>query len=595
MAIAESVGGEAGLKAVQKEVEAAAQTENLDLVRFALRVFITHNHAASKISILPFEQRAPEKVVAARQQPDLEMAAALSTDPESALNWFREDPDANEHHAHWHVVYPGWDRKKDVKDRQGELFFYMHQQMIARYDTERMALGMATVKPLSDYRKKIPEGYDPGRPTEYASRKPGLKMVDINRPDDETVVTVGELEKSRDRVLAAVKHGYLKTPKGKKLPINPHSLGGIEEPNAHSANGDFYGYHHGTGHNLICFIHDPDGKLKQPAGIMADFHQSICDPVFYRWHKHVDDVSFNWQQKQPPHNLSDAPKVLMRRGLKDSTTKHQSPDIILCFKDEIPGSEQPEFDGQAFGEKTFGGQNWDKDPASAGKTTAELQTMMRRRSLLRYNSSTGKGEEVRDSNGNPLSIEYLNHREFCYFLRVKNLINETNKVTVRIFLVAKKAAKDRRMWVEMDKFQHILKPLQSAVIFRSAELASVIRKPVVKYSKDGIRSTSGKGPEAGDDYCKCGWPYTMLLPRGTREGMEFRMMVMVTDWNKDNVGHDTKCSSMSFCGAKDIYPDKRGMGYPFDRPFPKNQSIEQTFAKQDNIATRDISIKWIEG
>jgi len=91
-----------------------------------------------------------------------------------------------------------------------------------------------------------------------------------------------------------------------------------------------------------------------------------------------------------------------------------------------------------------------------------------------------------------------------------------------------------------------------------------------------------------------GWPYNLLLPRGTREGMTFRLMVMITDWEKDRVPDETTCGSMSYCGAKDKYPDTRGMGYPFDRPFPSGQSIAQIIVAQNNMAVRDISIKWVD-
>ena len=31
------------------------------------------------------------------------------------------------------------------------------------------------------------------------------------------------------------------------------------------------------------------------------------------------------------------------------------------------------------------------------------------------------------------------------------------------------------------------------------------------------------------NYCDCGWPYTLLLPRGTADGMTFRLAVFCTD------------------------------------------------------------------
>jgi hypothetical protein len=47
---------------------------------------------------------------------------------------------------------------------------------------------------------------------------------------------------------------------------------------------------------------------------------------------------------------------------------------------------------------------------------------------------------------------------------------------------------------------------------------------------------------------------------------------------------------MSFCGARDNYPDSRPMGYPFDRPF-RDKTVAETIAAQANMATRDITIK----
>ena len=61
-------------------------------------------------------------------------------------------------------------------------------------------------------------------------------------------------------------------------------------------------------------------------------------------------------------------------------------------------------------------------------------------------------------------------------------------------------------------------------------------------------------------------------PRGTADGMRFRLLVMLTDWGADQVSRETHCGSMSFCGVRDAsYPDRRPMGYPFDRPLPRTR------------------------
>ena len=153
------------------------------------------------------------------------------------------------------------------------------------------------------------------------------------------------------------------------------------------------------------------------------------------------------------------------------------------------------------------------------------------------------------------------------------------------------------MWIEMDKFHYTLPASQQTVIFRPASLSAVIRKPAMRppAAVTSPHTTGNPTIDAEDmnNYCDCGWPYNLLLPRGTQAGMPFRLLVMLTDWNIDHVAEDTHCGSMSFCGAKDKYPDTRAMVYPFDRPFAPGTSIASTFAQHDNMATRDITIRWL--
>lgn len=58
---------------------------------------------------------------------------ASNLDIEHRLAYFREDLGINLHHWHWHLVYPTDTSQQIVqKDRRGELFYYMHQQVLAR-------------------------------------------------------------------------------------------------------------------------------------------------------------------------------------------------------------------------------------------------------------------------------------------------------------------------------------------------------------------------------------------------------------------------------------------------------------------------------
>jgi len=357
----------------------------------------------------------------------------------------------------------------------------------------------------------------------------------------------------------------------------------------------YYGNFHNVGHDMFGYL------STEHNGVMESIPTAMRDHVFYRWHKLIDDLYFAWQETQPSHDFTDdAPPVRVRKALPDQPiVADQSPDIILCLKrDLVPWEHWEEF-----GEYVFGGENWDRDFASgtfkpAGMqtpftTTGELLTSMQRRVIT---IETGREKDPEP----PHEIEYLDHEEFFYFFRLENVSDVKQDVTVRVFLVAldpPALAEDRRVWIEMDKFKQSLEPEQRVVVFRPGALSSVIRRPAVKPPSaeqppvEAGLGTMQQGAQALENYCDCGWPYNLLLPRGTHEGMRFRLLVMLTDWNIDNVPQEGDCGSMSYCGARDRYPDTRPMGYPFDAPFT-DKSIAETIAGAHNIATRDIVIRW---
>lgn len=56
--------------------------------------------------------------------------AGTTIKAEHRVSYWREDYGLNSHHWHWHLVFPvdmGVNR-----DRKGELFFFMHSQVLAR-------------------------------------------------------------------------------------------------------------------------------------------------------------------------------------------------------------------------------------------------------------------------------------------------------------------------------------------------------------------------------------------------------------------------------------------------------------------------------
>jgi Hemocyanin, ig-like domain len=186
-------------------------------------------------------------------------------------------------------------------------------------------------------------------------------------------------------------------------------------------------------------------------------------------------------------------------------------------------------------------------------------------------------------------ITFLTHEPFSYFFRIENPDGAARDVTLRVFLAPAAHDEDRRMWMELDKFLVELPAEQRVVVHRPDTESSIVKRPV-----DTSPSEAGRGGTDLEEnsYCDCGWPYTLLLPRGTEDGMAFRLLAMCTDAAIDRVTHAEHCGSMSYCGAVDRYPDTRDMGYPFSRPFgPGPNAIREKILSLGCATARTVAIR----
>jgi hypothetical protein len=396
--------------------------------------------------------------------------------------------------------------------------------MIARYDAERRAVGLSRIRPFADYQADTGEGYDSeawlwnGREWfAFRARPAGATIGDLPPPPLQPGWTIDEQETFRDRISEASATGRFAVD-GLQTPVEADNLGNTAEASLRSVDDEprnTYGDLHNMGH-----VHFAYYDNQPPPGVMISTATAVRDPIFWRWHKHVDSFFRDWQETQAPYDFSDSPPVRIRNAEAEGTIA--STDIILCLKDGLPA----EFDGEKLGSDAFGysddpeHNSWDKDFASA---TVTLPT----------------GEII-----------------------------------------------------EMDKFLYRLDGSERAIISRRADLSSVIRKPALK-PEDFTPGTEEPSPKTGQQsWCDCGWPYTLLLPRGTREGMRFRLFVMFSEGDDLALPeeHAEHCTSVSYCGLQDEeYPDKRDMGYPFSRPF--RDGISPTVAAHDNMAWRTITIR----
>lgn len=82
---------------------------------------------------------------------------------ESLMNYFTEDVGFNAYYYYYQIYYPCWMPNEMINfetERRGEQFYYMMQQLLARYYLERLSNGLGEI-PLIDYSLPIRTGYYP--------------------------------------------------------------------------------------------------------------------------------------------------------------------------------------------------------------------------------------------------------------------------------------------------------------------------------------------------------------------------------------------------------------------------------------------------
>lgn len=546
--------------------------------KFGLELFATHSSIGRTLKLERPIESDPASLVRS--------TAATSVDP---VSYWREDPLANEHHLHWHVVYPSIGIIRDdapeelleilenrtrpltddemqkvvrYQDRHGEMFIYMHQQMLARYDAERLALGLPPVEPLDLAQDPVDLGagidiqppieFDPERPDEggYQDRPDGAGLAPVWRT---------RLNGAWSHLKEAITENAFKGAGGQRIAIDADLLGVNIEASTGIFRGGvdraYYGNMHNDGHNGIAAVPaDPGGPADQIPGVMATPQLNLRDPVFWRWHRLIDDLSATWQGLQAEQSFSDLPAAELL-------------DLQLFPGDLVGEPDSPT--RNAFADTLSA--NW--DGAVAAHAITKLETLVRR-------------VDVPMPDGSTREVQHLAHVPFGWAARIRSTGGGggARAVALRLFLSPTSRREDRRSWIELDKRLVTIGPQDEVIAIRSGAESEVVKKPVDQGPTFFVPSIGNDDPR-----CNCGWPYPMLLPRGTSQGTDYSLFAILTDAAIDGFANVKSCGSVSFCGARDTtYMDKREMGYPFNRRW--TASIIGTIQNAPQMALRAISI-----
>lgn len=547
---------------------------------YALSVALLHRQDTKNTAIPPLFENFPEKymdgglfkrareisnVIDADKRTPLEIPrdyTASDTDPEHKVAYFREDLGINLHHWHWHLVYPfDADIRIVNKDRRGELFYYMHEQIQARYNLERFSNGLPRVARLSNFREPLEEGYFPKLDSLVSSRSwpprpANSPLKDITREIDQIKFDLSDLERWRNRLLQAIAVGFYIDEQGRNVPLDETTgvdiLGNLMESSILSRNRNLYGDFHNLGHVAVALCHDPDARHLETFGVMGDPATAMRDPIFYRFHAYIDYIFQQHKATLPTYTVQQ----LDFPGVK-----------ITGFELLSKGRNKNEF-----------ATHWEQSDVN----------------LSRGIDFTPRGNVF-------ARFTHLQHAPFTYRIMIDNSSGQARSGTVRIFLAPKTDERglpwlfndQRTMFIELDKFTVNLKPKQNPIERKSSESSVTIPFEQTFRNLNTGRPTGGQQLDTFN-MCGCGWPQHMLIAKGTPDGLPCQLFAMVSNFENDKVeqtGPAPACKdAASYCGLKDSkYPDKRSMGFPFDRQGRDGADTLRQF-QTGNMMTIDVRI-----
>ncbi|XP_041769777.1 phenoloxidase 2-like [Anopheles merus] len=491
---------------------------------------------------------------------------ATDAEPEQRMAFFREDIGVNLHHWHWHLVYPASGPPEVVrKDRRGELFYYMHQQLLARYQIDRFAQGLGRIEPLANLREPVREAYYPkllrtSNNRTFCPRYPGMMISDVARSADRLEVRIADIESWLPRVLEAIDAGFAVSDDGVRVPLDETRgidvLGNILERSVISINRNLYGDVHNMGHVLLAFIHDPRGTYLESSGVMGGVATAMRDPIFYRWHKFIDNIFLRNKARLAPYTTAE---------LSNSNVTLEALETQLD---------------------------------RAGGAVNSFVTFWQRSQV-----DLRAGIDFSAAGSAFVSFTHLQCAPFVYRLRINSTARSNRQDTVRIFLLPRQneqgrplSFEDRRLLaIELDSFRVNLRSGMNNIVRQSSNTSVTI--PFERTFGNVEQANAGN---AQSRFCGCGWPAHMLLPKGNVNGIEFDLFAMVSRFEDDNanVNYDENAGcddSYAFCGLRDrVYPSRRAMGFPFDRRASNGvRSVADFVAPYKNMRLATVTLRFM--
>ncbi len=464
-------------------------------------------------------------------------------DEDYKLDYFIEDVGMNAYYYYIRHMFPFWmssSKYNMPKEIRGQLYYFFHQQLLARYFLERMSNGLGKIEDF-DWNKPIYPG--------YYSTMTYPNGVHFPQRDRFSAIPyykykyLKEINALEFRIMSAIDSGYLLDETGKKIDLHTpeglNMLGNVIEGNADSCNSRFYGMYDALARDILGFNFDFQNKNKVIPSVLQSYSTSMRDPAFYMLYKKIVSYFLRYKKFQPQYSASEL---------------------------ELPGVK-------------FESVNIDKLYTFFDSCDTLINNAV---SVENFKSGLYLRLKARRA--------CLNYQPFTYNINIKS--DKEVKGTLRIFLgpafdeVKQDAIylqKYYSYFVEMDRFVVKLRPGSNNIERHSSEsfFTAPRQMPSEQYYEKLNKAISGSEPFTYSERM-FGFPERLTLPRGKPEGMRFKMFFFLSPLEEGS----TNTYQLPLYG-KVAYESGKPFGFPLDRPiWSWNFTIPNMYFKDVYIYNR---------
>ncbi|XP_068081328.1 hexamerin-like [Anabrus simplex] len=463
------------------------------------------------------------------------------------INYFTEDVGLSTYLTYLNYEYPTW---MDVHkyglnvQRHGEIFYYTRQQLLARYQLERLSTYLPGVETIHlDLDSPVMSGYNPQlrykNGQEMPARPEGITI------HDNDLVDIDEVKNIERRLQDAIDGGtFIKqTHEGpqrvflKDLDVMD-ILGNLIEGNKCSLNKRYFKSLFLMLLSLYGHSVDPEHSYGVAPGALEHFETALRDPIYFGVVKRIVELFERYKNQLKSYTRDE----LIVPGVKIESV---DVDKLITYYDDFE----------------FNLNN-----------AVEVNSLEEAEKL-----------DIR------VRQKRLNHKPVTTRITVNS--DKATRVMVRVFLGPKYDYLDREMtlnekrhyMVEVDRFPYDIVAGQNVIERSSRDSNAIVNDQITTTSllKKIDNALEGKEPlYIGSTYRHCGFPERLLIPRGRKSGLPLNLYVVIAPYEGEDLNfHPSDIT----CGAGINYQnvDKRPFGYPFDRVIyePYNFAVPNIYQK----------------